>query len=117
MRESQQSFRDIVLEYVELHDQLALLNASVRELRAQKMSLGEGLLTYMKAHHVTEAPVCEGRLVLRTSKRTESLKENHFVAAMVAYMSLRSALDLFQRIQASRTIKYTDALSRLTTRK
>jgi hypothetical protein len=70
-----EEFKNAVSAYVELHDEITKASTHMRELKKQKDAVGEIILGWMKTNAVDECELPEGKLVRKTSKRTEALKK------------------------------------------
>jgi hypothetical protein len=72
---STESFKDAVKVYIQLHDEIAKSSKQLREIRKQKDAVGETILAWMRGNAVDECELPDGKLVRKTSKRTETLKK------------------------------------------
>ena len=70
-----EEFKNAVTAYVELHDEIAGASKQLRELKQQKEAVGQIILGWMKKNAVDECDLPEGKLVRKTSTRTEGLKK------------------------------------------
>lgn len=68
-------FKDAVKAYIELHDEITRSTKQLRELKQQKDSVGEIILRWMRSNNVDECELPDGKLMRKTSKRTEGLKK------------------------------------------
>jgi len=68
-------FKDAVQAYIELHDEITRSSKQLRELRQQKDNVGDLILKWMRNNSVDECELPDGKLVRKTSKRTEGLKK------------------------------------------
>lgn len=68
-------FKLAVTAYIELHEEITAASKQLRELKAKKDSFGEIILKYMKDRSIDECDHADGKIVRKTSQRTESLKQ------------------------------------------
>lgn len=68
-------FKDAVKAYIDLHDEISKASKQMRELKKQKDAVGEVILRWMRDNSVDECELPDGKLVRKTSKRTEGLKK------------------------------------------
>lgn len=73
---SAEEFKQAVQAYIELHDEITKSSKHLRELRKQKDAVGDIILKWMRSHSVDECELPDGKLVRKTSKRTETLKKD-----------------------------------------
>ena len=70
-----EEFKNAVTAYVELHEEITRASKQMRELKQKKDAVGEIILNWMKNNSIDECEMPEGKLVRKTSKRTEGLKK------------------------------------------
>lgn len=68
-------FKEAVRAYIELHDEITASSKQLRELKHQKDAIGDVILRWMRSNSVDECELPDGKLVRKTSKRTQSLKK------------------------------------------
>lgn len=68
-------FKEAVKAYIELHDEITASSKQLRELKQQKDAVGEIILKWMRSNSVDECELPDGKLVRKTSKRTQTLKK------------------------------------------
>lgn len=68
-------FKEAVKAYIELHDEITASSKQLRELKQQKDAVGEIILKWMRTNSVDECELPDGKLVRKTSKRTQTLKK------------------------------------------
>lgn len=77
--------RDIVVNYAHLNKQLTEENKRIKDLKTQKESLGEVLLSYMQANQLDEAALPSGeKVVKKISRRTSPIKKEFILEELVA---------------------------------
>lgn len=70
-----EEFKNAATAYVELHDEITRASKQMRELKKQKDAVGEIILAWMKNNAIDECDTPDGKIVRKTSKRTEGLKK------------------------------------------
>jgi hypothetical protein len=111
---SENSFKDAVRTYIELHDELMKSQKVLRDLRRKKEDIGKSIIEFMRRNHIDEFQVADGKLQRRNSKRTGTLKKEHILDG------LREALgnddgrigEAIKRMNSNRTITEVEALRR-----
>lgn len=68
-------FKDAVKVYIQLHDEITRSSKQLRELRKQKDAVGDTILGWMRTNAVDECELPDGKLIRKTSKRTEGIKK------------------------------------------
>jgi hypothetical protein len=68
-------FKEAVTAYIEMHDEITRASKQLRELKAKKDAIGEIVLKHMKDRGIDECDSADGKIVRKTSKRTEGLKQ------------------------------------------
>jgi hypothetical protein len=109
-------FKHTVQAYIDLHDALAANTQQTRELRLKVKAVSDLVLQFMKENGIDE---CElptgGKLVRKTSKRTEGIKPEHIVNGLKSVLpvidedTLGKALD---SIQGRREVSTVETLQR-----
>jgi flagellar basal body-associated protein FliL len=68
-------FKEAVKAYIELHDEITASSKQLRELKHQKDAVGDIILQWMRSNSVDECELPDGKLIRKTSKRTQTLKK------------------------------------------
>lgn len=68
-------FKEAVKAYIELHDEITASSKQLRELKQQKDAVGDIILVWMRSNLIDECELPDGKLVRKTSKRTQTLKK------------------------------------------
>ena len=68
-------FKAAVTAYIDLHEEITAASKQVRELKAKKDAVGELILKHMQDMGLDECDTAHGKIVRKTSKRTEGLKQ------------------------------------------
>ena len=85
MEEGSGRIRDIVVNYAHLNKQLTEENKRIKDIKSQKDSLGEVLLSYMQANQLDEAALPSGeKVVKKISRRTSTLKKEFILEELIA---------------------------------
>ena len=93
-----------VKEYLELDDQIKMLNKAARERRKRKKELSEEILTLMELHELTQMNLKDGKLIYAKSKNLVPLNKKHIVSSLSSYFrDDHKATELFDYLMKSRT--------------
>tara|TARA_Y100001970_G_C14152437_1_gene813504 strand:+ start:389 stop:775 length:387 start_codon:yes stop_codon:yes gene_type:complete len=93
-----------VKEYLELDDQIKMLNKAARERRKRKKELSEEILTLMEQHELTQMNLKDGKLIYAKSKNLVPLNKKHIVSSLSSYFrDDHKATELFDYLMKSRT--------------
>lgn len=113
---NKESFREAVRAYIEIHDELTKSGRQLRELRKQKELIGQTVLEWMKTNEIDECELPDGKLVKKTSKRTEGMKKEYVIKELttLANGDEARALASLQNIMSMRSVVEKDILSRTT---
>ena len=83
---TQDGFKDVVKEFIRIHDRLAEIRKDSTMLNKRKKKLSEVILTFMKD---TDKSFCnlggDGTLEMRTSKTKLALKKDHITSLLQQY--------------------------------
>lgn len=103
---SAEDFKSIAEEYAEVSKQITDLNKRARELKNQKDQIGESILSFMQTKNIDEAELPGiGKIVRKTSKRTESLKPELILATLTSALGDEAkATAALQDMNSQRTI-------------
>jgi hypothetical protein len=114
MATEQEDFRSVVKAYIEMIDEIASYQKQIREIRKKKDKVGEIVMQYMRDREVDECELRDGKLVRKTSKRTEGLKKEHILAQLLKLTNGNetTATEHLNAINSMRGIKETEILSR-----
>ena len=114
MEEGSGRIRDIVVNYAHLNKQLTEENRRIKDLKTQKDSLGEVLLSYMQANQLDEAALPSGeKVVKKISRRTSTLKKEYILEElMVIYQGDEAkAQQSLQSIMSKRDVTEKEVIS------
>lgn len=109
-------FKDTILAYVQLSDELGLATKAMRGLRKRKSDLGKSIVGYMAQNNLDACQLPEGggKLERRESKRQESLKRDH-ISAELSSLQLPPAKheEILEAIDASREVVVSTKLKHI----
>lgn len=107
-------FREAVKLYIELHDEIQQTTKDMKEIRKRKDALGDTILERMRRQDVEECHLPDGgRLVRKSSKKTESLKKEHIVKELHTLgVDNTKAEAVLNNIYSQRSVVVTETLSR-----
>ena len=111
------SFEENVKKWVALDNQLKTVNERVRQMRDEKNTLEEGIMTYVETNKLTNATVniSDGKLRFVTSKQTAPLTLKHVVECLSKCISNQDQVEKIMKIiKESREVKYTADIKRYT---
>lgn len=110
-------FRQAVKLYIELHDEIQQAARDMKEVRKRKDALGETILECMRKQDIEEChlPDDGGRLVRKSSKRTESLKKEHILKELTDGLGIDAtkAEETLNNIFSQRNMVVKETLSRV----
>lgn len=109
-------FKETIVEYCSLTDELAVAQKALRGLRNKKTQLGNAILSFMSSNSidVCELPSGGGKLERRENKRMETLKKDH-VNAELASRAVPPAQceQILSSIDAAREVVVKSSLKRI----
>ena len=111
------SFEENVKKCVALDNQLKTVNERVRQMRDEKNTLEEGIMTYVETNKLTNATVniSDGKLRFVTSKQTAPLTLKHVEECLSKCISNQDQVEKIMKIiKESREVKYTADIKRYT---
>ena len=111
------SFEENVKKWVALDNQLKTVNERVRQMRDEKNTLEEGIMTYVETNKLTNATVniSDGKLRFVTSKQTAPLTLKHVEECLSKCISNQDQVEKIMKIiKESREVKYTADIKRYT---
>ena len=111
------SFEENVKKWVALDNQLKTVNERARQMRDEKNTLEEGIMTYVETNKLTNATVniSDGKLRFVTSKQTAPLTLKHVEECLSKCISNQDQVEKIMKIiKESREVKYTADIKRYT---
>ena len=111
------SFEENIKKWVALDNQLKTVNERVRQMRDEKNTLEEGIMTYVETNKLTNATVniSDGKLRFVTSKQTAPLTLKHVEECLSKCISNQDQVEKIMKIiKESREVKYTADIKRYT---
>jgi len=106
-------FKEAVQAYIELHDEIDRSSKKMRELKKQKVAIGETILAWMKAQNADECEFPDGKLIRKKSKRTEGMKKEYVLAELTKLTGNEAEATLaLNNINSRRGVVETEILSR-----
>lgn len=110
------TFKNAVKEYVQLHDQIIEASRSMKDIKKRKEALGDAVLEYMRTKDIDELQMVDGKLMRKQSKKTESLKKEHIINELKR-VDPSTAENIFINICSQRQVETKDSLKRTKARK
>jgi len=103
---SSEDFKSICEEFAEASKAITDLNKKARELKIQKDQLGEAILAFMQTKNIDECQLPGvGKIVRKTSKRTEALKPELILAELTTALGDEAkANQALQNINSQRNV-------------
>ena len=111
------SFEENIMKWVALDNQLKTVNERVRQMRDEKNTLEEGIMTYVETNKLTNATVniSDGKLRFVTAKQTAPLTLKHVEECLSKCISNQDQVEKIMKIiKESREVKYTADIKRYT---
>lgn len=106
-------FRETVLEFVNVSDQIDQVMKQLKDVRRKKTELGATILEWMRKNGYNECEMGDnGKLVRRECKRTEGLKTDHIMAELRRELGENRAEDVLKTINSRREVILKESLSR-----
>jgi len=117
MSMSGEDFKEVVSVYLELHDEITTSSKQLRDLKKQKDAVGEKILEFMRTREIDECDLPDGKLIRKTSRRTEGLKKEMVLEELkkITGDEARATASL-QNIIGMRGVVEKEILSRTTKR-
>jgi hypothetical protein len=109
-----EDFRNIASEYATLSSEITRLNRASRDLKAQKDTIGDSLLEYLKTKDIDEVQLpTGGKIVRKTSKRTSPLKKEYILEELQTIFGgdVAKAEASLQNIQSKREVIEKEVIS------
>jgi hypothetical protein len=109
------SFEENIKKWVALDNQLKTVNERVRQMRDEKNTLEEGIMTYVETNKLTNATVniSDGKLRFVTAKQTAPLTLKHVEECLSKCIGNENQVAQIMRvIKESREVKYTADIKR-----
>lgn len=100
----QDTFRNTVKMFVELHDELNASAKHMRELRRKREQLSEAILEFMQSHDVDECALQDGKLMRKQSKRTGPLNKEHILKQLNLMFESEKAVKAVENIFSKREL-------------
>jgi hypothetical protein len=111
------SFEENIKKWVALDNQLKTVNERVRQMRDEKNTLEEGIMTYVETNKLGNATVniSDGKLRFVTAKQTAPLTLKHVEECLSKCISNEEQVGKIMKIiKESREVKYTADIKRYT---
>ena len=111
------SFEENIKKWVALDNQLKTVNERVRQMRDEKNTLEEGIMTYVETNKLTNATVniSDGKLRFVTAKQTAPLTLKQVEECLSKCISNQDQVEKIMKIiKESREVKYTADIKRYT---
>jgi hypothetical protein len=109
------SFEENIKKWVALDNQLKTANERSKQLRDEKNTLEEGILTYVETNKLSNATVniSDGKLRFVSSKQTAPLTLKHVEECLSKCIgSENQVIQIMKIIKDSREVKYTADIKR-----
>jgi hypothetical protein len=111
------SFEENIKKWVALDNQLKTVNERVRQMRDEKNTLEEGIMTYVETNKLGNATVniSDGKLRFVTAKQTAPLTLKHVEECLSKCIPNQEQVGKIMKIiKESREVKYTADIKRYT---
>ena len=82
-----EKLQESVKEYLNIDDQITALNKAVRERRANKKKLSEGILGLMKQFEINNMNTSNGKLIYSVTKTKEPLTRKSLLRTLNVYFN------------------------------
>jgi hypothetical protein len=109
------SFEDNIKKWVALDNQLKTIHERTKQLRDEKNTLEEGIMTYVETNKLTNATVniSDGKLRFVSAKQTAPLTLKHVEECLLKCIGSQNQVNhIMQIIKDSREVKYTADIKR-----
>jgi hypothetical protein len=109
------SFEDNIKKWVALDNQLKTVNERVKQMRDEKNTLEEGIMTYVETNKLTNATVniSDGKLRFVTAKQTAPLTLKYVEECLLKCIpNQNQVIQIMKIIKDSREVKYTADIKR-----
>ena len=80
-----EQLKSSVREYLQLDDQIKMLNKAARERRKRKKELTEEILKLMEQNELTQMNLKDGKLIYAKSNNLVPLNKKHIVSSLSSY--------------------------------
>ena len=109
------NFEENIKKWVALDNQLKTVNERVKQMRDEKNTLEEGIMTYVETNKLTNATVniSDGKLRFVTAKQTAPLTLKHVEECLSKCIGNdKQVIQIMRIIKDSREVKYTADIKR-----
>lgn len=109
------SFEENIKKWVALDNQLKTVNERVKQMREEKNTLEEGIMTYVETNKLTNATVniSDGKLRFVTAKQTAPLTLKYVEECLTKCIVNETQVEKIMKfIKESREVKYTADIKR-----
>lgn len=109
------SFEENIKKWVALDNQLKTIHERTKQLRDEKNTLEEGIMTYVETNKLTNATVniSDGKLRFVTAKQTAPLTLKHVEECLLKCIGSQNQVNhIMQIIKDSREVKYSADIKR-----
>jgi len=111
------SFEENIKKWVALDNQLKTINEKQKQLRDDKNSLEEGILSYVTTNNLSNATVniSDGKLRFVSAKQTAPLTLKHVEECLKKIIrNEKQVIQIMQVIKDTREVKYNSDIKRYT---
>lgn len=112
-----EGFKAAVKQFVALNDQLNASKKHMRELNRKKESLAEEITKFMSDKDLDECELPDGKLILKTSKRVETVTKEHILKHVASVIDGDKAMQIVETIYSKRDFVEKPTLLRTHKRK
>lgn len=111
---SKEELIDNIKEWIQIDNEIKMLQKEMKERRNRKKELSESLLHIMKDNEIDCFDINDGKLLYSQTKVRSSLSKKHLVSCLLQYFDndKEQALELSQHILNSRQIKVKESIKR-----
>ena len=109
------SFEENIKKWVALDNQLKTIHERTKQLRDEKNTLEEGIMTYVETNKLTNATVniSDGKLRFVSAKQTAPLTLKHVEECLLKCIGSQNQVNhIMQIIKDSREVKYSADIKR-----
>lgn len=109
------SFEENIKKWVALDNQIKTLSDKTKQLRNDKNTLEEGIITYVETNNLSNATVniSDGKLRFTSSKQTAPLTLKYVEECLLKCIGNESQVaKIMEVIKESREVKYTSDIKR-----
>lgn len=109
----QRAFKDLVKQYIDLHDKIAEGRKMLSLLRKKKVAIEPEILDYMKNNDIDECCLADGTLARRVSKTTSTLKKEYIRDELTkVFGNAAQAEEVMTKMLSNRSVTQKEVLRR-----